>query len=65
MEYGKSFGQWIREVEHCIVRRGYSEQYANAIAICVRGYYTGSHAYMNPQAAAIRGLSPHITIAAH
>jgi len=52
MRYGKSFCQWFKEVARHIQRIGFSEQYANAQAVCVRGYYHDKHNFTNPAAAA-------------
>jgi hypothetical protein len=55
---GKSYKQWLKEVKNCVIKKGYSAEFADAIAICVRGFYFNNRQYTNPGIAASRGLNP-------
>lgn len=52
MRYGKSYGQWFKEVEWYIRELGLSEQYANAQAICVRSLYGDKYHFADTKYAA-------------
>lgn len=55
---GKSFHQWKKEIVGHIVKLGYSPEFADAIAVCVSGCYTGPNSFLPPEVAAERGLHP-------
>ena len=55
---GKSFRQWKKEVAGHIVKLGYSSEFADAVAVCVRGCYVDPHSFLSPNEAAGRGLYP-------
>ena len=54
--YGKSYKQWLKEVEENIVKQGFSPEYANAIAMCIRSQYGDKYHYTKSKVAAKRGL---------
>ena len=54
----KSYKQWLKEVENHIISRGYSIEFADAIAMCVRGFYFNEKQYTDPVIAANRGIYP-------
>lgn len=57
---GKSFRQWKKEIVGHIVKLGYSSEFADAIAVCVSGCYTGPYNFLTAEAAAKRGLHPQL-----
>lgn len=46
---GKSFKQWLKELEANIVKLGCSEQYANATVYGFRGRYVDKHNFQDPK----------------